>query len=137
MLCKRIANSWRGCQLHQRGMASALSDALTVDDEPGALGDLVIELHGGAVGLMRKPVDASRARLRGSLVDSLDQLSSNAVAARLFHGEEVLQISMSELSKSWSDEKDSEPGRLTFLHAPQRWRERARKHRRSAPKSFS
>src|ERR1700739_4584157 len=48
------------------------SEQLSVDQEAGALGDLVIELHRGLIGFVGLPVDATRAGEFGLFVDSAD-----------------------------------------------------------------
>src|SRR5579864_17558 len=68
------------------------SKYLAVDDEAGALGDLVVQRLRGVVGLVRLPVNARHARLARLLVDLADQRPANSLSARGSIGEEILQV---------------------------------------------
>ncbi len=53
--------------------ANARSEQLAIDDEAGLVGDLVVKLHCGVVGLVCLPVDARRSGQPGLRVDAVDQ----------------------------------------------------------------
>src|ERR1700692_5074699 len=68
------------------------SEQLAVDDEPGALGDLVVERSRGEVGFVGLPVDARRSGELCLPLNALDQRATDAFAARGLGGEQILQI---------------------------------------------
>src|SRR6266850_4667191 len=57
------------------------SNLMPIDDEAGAFGHFVVEMHGGGVGLMGLPVDARRSRQSCPVIDSLNQSAAHALAA--------------------------------------------------------
>jgi hypothetical protein len=65
---------------------------LAINDEAGALGHLVVELHGRQVGLVSLPIDSRRSGEFCLLIDGLNQSASYSLAARALGGEQVLQV---------------------------------------------
>ena len=60
------------------------SQQLAIDHEAGVLGDLVVELHRGVVGLVRLPVHPGRSGEFCLLIDAVDEGPADALAARGF-----------------------------------------------------
>ena len=77
-----------------RGTRMRVTAALAILDEAGTVGDAVVQLHGGGVGLVGQPVHA-RGIVGGGLgIDVFDQLAARAGAARLGRHVQVLQIAI-------------------------------------------
>src|SRR6266478_700519 len=68
------------------------SQARAVDNEARAHADLIVELLGKGVRLMRLPVDARRAGRCRALIDTVDQSSSDTLSPCLLAREQVLQV---------------------------------------------
>src|SRR5882762_4312004 len=85
----------RNCAVEKKacvGSPLKISDLLTIDDEARALGHLVVELHGGRVGLVGLPVDAWGSCLLCAFIDGFDESMADALTARRLGGEQVLQV---------------------------------------------
>src|SRR3954468_8382899 len=79
-------------QSYPQASRSRGSEDLAIDDEPGTLGDLVVQALRRDVGLMRLPVHARGAGELRALVDAVDQRRADTLAACGLGREQVLQI---------------------------------------------
>src|SRR5947209_6961694 len=70
------------------------SEQFSILDEARPLRELVIKPARRRVRFLRQPIDAGSALLFRPFIHSLDQLPADPAAARVFRGEEVLQIAI-------------------------------------------
>src|SRR5262249_48841755 len=63
-----------------------------IDQEAGFLGQLVIEPHGGRIGLMGHPIDPAGTGRLCFLIDGLDQLAADPLPAHAVDGEEIREV---------------------------------------------
>src|ERR1039458_8779020 len=68
------------------------SEQLAVNHKAGVLGDLVVELLRGVVGLVRLPIHAAQAGTPRLFINAVDKCSADASSACRVVGKQILQI---------------------------------------------
>src|ERR1700722_1770078 len=80
---QEIFNLWFSADVSKSpGAAASASKQLAIDDESGALGELVVKPLRGVIGLMRLPVDARRPGQTRVLIDFADEGAADPLSAR-------------------------------------------------------
>lgn len=68
------------------------SQRQAINQKPGSLGELVIQLHRRMIGFVRLPIQTGSARDCGLITHRFNQCATHTVSARRLHREQILQI---------------------------------------------